>query len=85
MAHFFGAFYLVRLRRRSCPVISSGSGRLSIPKMVGEMSRSEPFGFSVNCLAFSETTMNGTGLVVCAVWGPPSRDQSSFRHCRDRR
>jgi len=35
------------------------------------MSRSDPPGFSVNCLASSETTINGTGFVVCAVCGPP--------------
>jgi hypothetical protein len=33
--------------RRSDPVISFGSSTASIPSMVGEISRSEPFGFSV--------------------------------------
>src|SRR5450432_975579 len=49
---------------RSLPVISWGSGISSIPRIVGEMSRREPPGFRVNWLAFSETTMNGTGFVV---------------------
>ena len=57
--------------RRSDPVISFGSGTLSIPKIVGEISRSDPPDFNVNCLKFSATRMNGTGLVVCAVCGPP--------------
>src|SRR3989442_15646995 len=57
--------------RRSWPVISFGWGMLSMPRMVGEISRSEPLGFSVNFLLSSATTMNGTGLVVCAVCGPP--------------
>jgi len=37
--------------------------------MVGEMSRNDPLAFKVSCLAFSLITMNGTGLVVWAVWG----------------
>src|SRR5882757_4897377 len=63
-------FYFVN-DRRSCPVMSLGSGSPNIPRTVGEMSRNEPLGLSVNCLAFSETTINGTGFVVCAVCGPP--------------
>ena len=57
--------------RKSVPVISFGSFTSSIPRMVGEISRNDPPDFSVNCFAFAETTMNGTGLVVCAVCGPP--------------
>jgi hypothetical protein len=52
------------LTLKSDPVISFGSGTLSIPKIVGEMSLNDPPDFSVNCFEFSATTMNGTGLVV---------------------
>ena len=69
--HSCRAPLLFRCSRRSVPVISFGSSTPSIPSTVGEISRSDPLGFSVNCLAFSETTINGTGLVVCAVCGPP--------------
>ena len=50
--------------RKSAPVISFGSGRPSMPRIVGEMSRREPPDFNLNCWAFSAMTMNGTGFVV---------------------
>lgn len=53
--------------RRSWPVMSFGCGMPNIPRIVGEMSRREPFGLSVIFLSFSAITMNGTGFVVCAV------------------
>ena len=56
---------------RSAPVISFGSSIPSIPRMVGEISRSDPFGVSVNRFESSANTIKGTGLVVCAVCGPP--------------
>src|SRR5215469_12704462 len=55
--------------RRSAPVISFGSLAPRIPSSVGEISRKDPFGFSVNCFESSATTMKGTGFVVCAVCG----------------
>src|SRR6516164_8635697 len=49
--------------RRSCPVISLGWSKPSIPRTVGEMSCNDPSGRSVNSSEFSLTTMKGTGLV----------------------
>src|ERR1700682_28274 len=57
--------------RKSCPVMSAGCVNPSIPKTVGEMSCKEPSGRNVNLFASSLITINGTGLVVCAVCGPP--------------
>ena len=57
--------------RISPPVICFGSARLSRPKIVGEISRSDPPGLMEYCFASSLTKMNGTGFVVCAVCGPP--------------
>src|SRR5258708_32650866 len=65
--YIYGDFFSLR----SVPVISFGSGIPNIPKIVGEISRNEPPGFRVNRFAFSATTTNGTGFVVCAVCGPP--------------
>src|SRR6185437_10093765 len=44
---------------RSPPVISLGSGRPSMPRIVGEISRNEPPLFSLNSLKFSAITMKG--------------------------
>src|SRR5262252_4153566 len=59
------------MARKSCPVISFGCSKPSMPNTVGEMSCNEPPGRRASVDAFSLTTMNGTGFVVCAVCGPP--------------
>src|SRR5438046_1019217 len=59
---------------RSFPVISFGTSTPSRFRIVGPTSRSEPPSRrGPRASSPSPTSTSGTGLVVCAVWGPPVR------------